>query len=220
MSYVITAILFAVGPPFRKGIHSNSKEKLCLPDIRSDIMSSDRTIHDRDLLQLDFDDNGHFVPCAQIRTEVSEREFLCCMFDLFLHLFVQFKDAPDQFRIMLFFVSLGNFLLCMIWEVVFIQNILNEVIMKKVRKWRGDIHSHEKIESDILKNGLTKGGPLSNAHVSILIDESDTFRSSKRKKDYYPKIRLESEESAEPLKLNPVPDHFKKNKRLLEVSRL
>ena len=25
MSYVITAILFAVGPPFRKGIHSNSE---------------------------------------------------------------------------------------------------------------------------------------------------------------------------------------------------
>lgn len=180
-----------------------------------------RIVHDCDLLQLDFDNNGNPLPGTQIRTAVFEREFYpiiqtCC----FKHLFPQFKDAPDQFRIMLFFVSLGNFLLCMIWEVVFIQNILTEVIMKKVRKMRGDIHLHEKIESDILKNGLTKGGPLSNAHVSILIDDTDSFRSSKRKKDYYPKMRLESEESVEPLKLNPVPAHYKKNKRLLEVSRL
>lgn len=107
----------------------------------------------------------------------------------------------------------------MIWEVVFIQNILNEVIMQKIRKMRGDIHLHEKIETDILKNGLTKGGPLSNAHVSILIDSTDSFRMSKRKKDYH-RGRQESDEAAVPLKLHPVPDHFKKKKRSIEMSRL
>ena len=119
---------------------------------------------------------------------------------------------------MLFFVSLGNFLLCMIWEVVFIQNLLNEVIMKKIRKMRGDIHLHEKIESDILKNGLTKGGPLSNAHVSVLIDDTDSFRMSKRKKDYQ-RDRQESDEAV-PLKLHPVPDHYKKKKESVEMSSL
>ena len=106
---------------------------------------------------------------------------------------------------MLFFVSLGNFLLCMIWEVVFIQNILNEVVLKKIRKLRGDIHIHEKIESSLLKNGLMRGGPLSNARVSVVIEDRDSFRTSKRKKDY-----PRDDETLIPLKLHPVPDPWKR----------
>ena len=128
----------------------------------------------------------------------------------------QFKDAPDQFKIMLFFVSLGNFLLCMIWEVVFIQNILQEVVMRKIRQLRGDIRIHEKVETSILKNGLMRGGPLANAHVCILIDDKDSFRSSKRKKE---PLR-EWEEASVPLKLKPVPDHWKRRARQADVSHV
>lgn len=120
---------------------------------------------------------------------------------------------------MLFFVSLGNFLLCMIWEVVVIQNILNEGILRLIRKMRGDIRVHEKIERSILANGLMKGGSLSNAHVSIQIHETENFRMSRRKKDYM-KGPQDSVESVIPLTLMPVPDHFKRKKTGVQVSSL
>lgn len=73
MSYVITAILFSVGPPFRKGIHSNSKfDTLTSPFVT---WKSNRAIHGRHLLQPYPHDYGDPLSCPRLRAQTYQREY-------------------------------------------------------------------------------------------------------------------------------------------------
>lgn len=57
-----------------------------------------------------------------------------------------------SFKVVLFGISMVNFVVCYIWEIVFLQSIVCNILLPKLRKFRGPIHKFEKIEAEIAQS--------------------------------------------------------------------
>lgn len=117
MSYVIAAVIFAPGPPYRKNFLSN---KLYLSVVLAEfLLVSYLTIYP---------------------AEVFSK-------------FINLKPAPFlEYHLVLYLISLANFILCYAWEVFFIQGILFHYMVPALRKLRGPIHKYEKLERELQIN--------------------------------------------------------------------
>lgn len=74
----------------------------------------------------------------------------------FISILLQFKDGgvPEEFKYLLFGVSLINFGICYLWEKFVVQIVLGDKFATQIRKLRGDIRRHEKIDRAMKESGL------------------------------------------------------------------
>ncbi|XP_054717566.1 probable cation-transporting ATPase W08D2.5 [Uloborus diversus] len=92
--------------------------------------------------------------------------------------FINFKPAPFiEYHLVLYLLSLANFIVSYIWEVFFIQGILFEHVVPALRRLRGPIHKFEKLHRQL--KASSKWPPvgryeLSNIRDAYGKDEPDT----------------------------------------------
>ncbi|CAG2100663.1 unnamed protein product [Medioppia subpectinata] len=60
-----------------------------------------------------------------------------------------FRDIPFHFKLILFTISIANFIFCYVWEVVILQGIVFNWFLPKMRSIRAPIHPYEKIELEM-----------------------------------------------------------------------
>lgn len=149
MSYVIAAVIFSPGPPYRKSFTSN---KLYVSIIIAE-----------------------FFLVSYLTIYPSE-DFAK---------FVNLKPSPNiEYRLVLYTLSLGNFIISYIWEIYFIQGFLFEYVAPVIRRLRGPIHKFEKLHKQLDAND--KWPPVGRYEIASMeenYDESDaaiTRQSSRR----------------------------------------
>ncbi|CAG2115785.1 unnamed protein product, partial [Medioppia subpectinata] len=106
ISYVIAAIIFSPGPPYRTDIFSN-KWYLLVVLINFALVAS-----------------VILFPPQIVLT------------------FLNFRDIPFHFKLILFTISIANFIFCYVWEVVILQGIVFNWFLPKMRSIRAPIHPY------------------------------------------------------------------------------
>ncbi|XP_035227275.1 probable cation-transporting ATPase 13A4 [Stegodyphus dumicola] len=134
MSYVIAAVIFAPGPPYRKNFLSN---KLYVTVIVAEfILVSYLTIYPADAFSN----------------------------------FINLKPSPFiEYHLVLYVLSLANFIVSYIWEIFFIQGFLFEYVVPALRRLRGPIHKYEKLQKELEAN--SKWPPVGRYEIAKLKDE-------------------------------------------------
>ncbi|KFM62161.1 putative cation-transporting ATPase 13A3, partial [Stegodyphus mimosarum] len=134
MSYVIAAVIFAPGPPYRKNFLSN---KLYVAVIVAEfILVSYLTIYPADAFSN----------------------------------FINLKPSPFiEYHLVLYVLSLANFIVSYIWEIFFIQGFLFEYVVPALRRLRGPIHKYEKLQKELEAN--SKWPPVGRYEIAKLRDE-------------------------------------------------
>ncbi|KAG8195088.1 hypothetical protein JTE90_029667 [Oedothorax gibbosus] len=154
MSYVIAAVIFAPGPPYRKSFTSNKIYVFVV--FLEFLLVSYLTIYPAD----------------------------------FLRKFINFRQAPFiEYHLILYILSLANFIISYVWEVYFIQGFLFEYVVPALRRMKGPIHKFEKLQLKLAES--SKWPPVGhieyhNIKEGFEADEADLnfSRSSSRRQQW------------------------------------
>ncbi|XP_015912736.2 polyamine-transporting ATPase 13A3 [Parasteatoda tepidariorum] len=134
MSYVIAAVIFAPGPPYRKNFTSNKTYLVVV--FAEFLLVTYFTIYPADSVAR----------------------------------FINLKHAPFiEFHLLLYVLSLANFIISYIWEIFFIQGFLFDYVVPAIRRFRGPIHKFEKLQLQMASN--KKWPPVSHYETTFLRDE-------------------------------------------------
>lgn len=134
MSYVIAAIIFSPGPPYRKSFYTNK------------------------------------LYCVVVFIEFLLVSYLTIYPSEAFAKFVNLKPAPHiEYHLVLYTLSLGNFIVSYVWEVFFIQGFLFEYVVPCLRRFRGPIHKYEKLQLQLLQAN-DKWPPVGRCEVALLRD--------------------------------------------------
>lgn len=140
MSYVIAAVIFASGPPYRKPFYTNK------------------------------------IYLSVVILEFALATYLIIYPDEFTSKYMNFKRAPFlHYHLVIYAICLGNFIICYIWEIYFVQGFLFEHVVPALRKMKGAIHLYEKIDDDISKN--TNWPPVGKYETIPLKTDANQFPS-------------------------------------------
>ncbi|GFQ95273.1 probable cation-transporting ATPase 13A3 [Trichonephila clavata] len=83
----------------------------------------------------------------------------------FLAKFINLRRAPFlEYHLILYALSLANFIISFLWEVYFIQGFLFEYVVPALRRLRGPIHKFEKLQLDLASN--TKWPPVGRYEIT------------------------------------------------------
>lgn len=102
--------------------------------------------------------------------------------------FVNLKPAPHiEYHLVLYTLSLANFIISYVWEVFFIQGFLFHYVVPALRRMRGPIHKYEKLQQKMNTND--KWPPVGRYEIATMRecfngDEPDvaiTRHSSRRR---------------------------------------
>ncbi|CAL1273351.1 unnamed protein product [Larinioides sclopetarius] len=111
--------------------------------------------------------------------------------------FINFKRAPFiEYHMILYALSLGNFIISFLWEVFFIQGFLFEYVVPALRRLKGPIHKFEKLELELASN--VKWPPVGRYEITNVRDDfndedADIAISSRRSSRRHEWMRRSSE---------------------------